>query len=85
MKKIKEITEYDKTETTVRINKNNPLKLSDLGIELPEEAITKVISLRLPTELVHKLKAYASQRDIAYTALIKQILANEMDGKFTSL
>ena len=76
MKKIKnEITLYDNKETTSYINVQKPLKLKDLGIDLPEEEPTKVISLRLPTELLNKIKAYASQNDVSYSSMIKIILS----------
>lgn len=73
--RTQEITDYDHKDTTAFINKNRPLKISDLGFELPEELPTKVISLRLPTELLNKVKAYAAQQDVGYTSVIKMILA----------
>ena len=79
-----EIKDYDKKETGLFINKNKPLKLKNLGIELPIEAPTKVVSLRLPTELLNKVKAYASQNDISYTSMIKIILAQGVD-KFNGI
>ncbi len=82
--KLVEITEYDKKETSVFIDKNKPLKLKNLGIELPDEPPTKVVSLRLPTELLNKVKAFASQNDISYTSMIKILLKQGID-KFNSL
>ncbi len=73
--RTQEITDYDYKDTTALINKNRPLKIGDLGFELPEELPTKVISLRLPTELLNKVKAYAAQQDVGYTSVIKMILA----------
>jgi len=81
-KKIKEIKDYDHNETINFIDKSNPLKLSDLGIELPKEAPTKVISLRLPKELLNKIQAFASQQDVSYTAVIKMLLSEGIDQKF---
>jgi predicted DNA binding CopG/RHH family protein len=76
MKKKKiEVTVYDKKETTAYINRSKPLKLKDIGIELPEEEPSKVISLRLPTELLNRVKAYASQNDVNYSSMIKIILS----------
>ncbi|HRI46982.1 MAG TPA: CopG family antitoxin [Ignavibacteriaceae bacterium] len=77
MKKTKkeEIIDYDYKETTAFINKNRPLDISDIGFELPADLPTKVISLRLPTELLNKVKAYAAQQDVSYTSVIKMILA----------
>lgn len=77
-----EIKDYDNKETGSFINKNKPLKLKNLGIELPSEPPTKVVSLRLPTELLNKVKAFASQNDISYTSMIKIILARGMDKKY---
>ncbi len=86
MKKKKqiEITEYDKLETTEFIDRENPKTLRDLGIELPEEEATKVVSIRLPSKLLNQLKAYASDRDINYSAVIKMILAKEMEEQYKS-
>ncbi|WP_457562601.1 CopG family antitoxin [Caminibacter pacificus] len=81
-KKIKEIKDYDYNETVNIIDKTNPLKLSDLDIELPKEAPTKVISLRLPKELLNKIQAFASQQDISYTAVIKMLLSEGIDQKY---
>lgn len=74
-KKLAEIKDYDKKETTKFIDKSKVLKLKDLGIQLPEDEPTKVISLRLPTELLNRVKAYASQQDISYSAIIKIIIS----------
>jgi len=78
-KKKSEITVYDKKETTAYINKRKPLKLKDIGIELPEEEPSKVISLRLPTELLNRVKAYASQNDVNYSSMIKMILSKAVE------
>jgi predicted DNA binding CopG/RHH family protein len=78
-KKESEIITYDKKETTAYIDKRKPLKLKDLGIELPEEEPSKVISLRLPTELLNRVKAYASQNDVNYSAMIKMILSKAVE------
>ena len=50
-KKPQEITEYDNEETISMIDINKPLKLSDLGLKLPDVPPTQVISIRLPSEL----------------------------------
>ncbi|MCB0731200.1 MAG: hypothetical protein KDC88_09215 [Ignavibacteriae bacterium] len=83
-KKILEIEDYDYKETTNFIDKSKPLKLKDLNLELPSEAPTKVISLRLPNELLNKIQAYAGQQDISYTSLIKIILSEGIEQKYTS-
>ena len=70
-----EITVYDKKDTTAFIDKNKAIKLKDIGFDLPEELPSKVISLRLPTELLNRVKALSSQNDVSYTSMIKIILA----------
>lgn len=70
-----EVTVYDKKDTTILIDKDKPMKLVDLGFDLPEDSPTKVISLRLPTELLNRVKALSSQNDVSYTSMIKTILS----------
>ena len=70
-----EITIYDKKDTTVLIDRNKPMKLKDIEIDLPDESPSKVISLRLPTELLNRVKALSSQNDVSYTSMIKIILS----------
>ncbi|MCF8242263.1 MAG: BrnA antitoxin family protein [Melioribacteraceae bacterium] len=83
-KKVNEIKDYDKMDTSQIIDRENPKKLEDIGIELPEEEPTKVVSIRLPSKLLNQLKAYASDRDINYSALIKMILSDSMESKNSS-
>jgi len=71
---VHEIIDYDENDTTAFINKDHPLKLQDLGFKLPKEKPTKVISIRLPTDLYNKLKAYSTNMDIPYQAYIKYLL-----------
>lgn len=80
-KNLNEIYTYDKKDTTQFIDKKHPKKLKDLDIELPNEEPTKVVSIRLPSKLLNQLKAYASDRDVNYSALIKMILSDAMDNK----
>ena len=80
-RKLKEIEVYDKNDTSFFIDKNQPIRLKDLGIELPEEEPTKVISLRMPTALLNRVKAYASQKDIPYSSMIKLLIAESMKEK----
>lgn len=80
MKKTKrEITDYDEHDTTVFIDKSNPLKLHDLGFTLPKEGPTKVLSIRLPTDLYNKLKAYSTNMDMPYQAYIKYLLSKGVE------
>ncbi|MCF7859550.1 MAG: BrnA antitoxin family protein [Candidatus Cloacimonetes bacterium] len=79
--KQNQIKVYDKTDTSSLIDQNDPLRLQDLDIELPAELPAKVISLKLPNVLLNKLQAYASEKDIPYSSLIRMILSKEMDKK----
>ncbi len=76
--KRKEITDYDRHETSLMIDRRRPLQLKDLGLELPRESPTEVVSIRLPTRLLKALRAWASAQDIPYQALIKLILSQGM-------
>jgi predicted DNA binding CopG/RHH family protein len=69
-----EIIDYDENDTTAFIDRNHPLSLQALGFKLPKEKPTKVISIRLPTDLYNKLKAYSTNMDIPYQAYIKYLL-----------
>ena len=71
----KEITDYDNFDTAEMIESDKPLKLKDLDFKLPDTPPTQVISIRLPTNLLNRLKAMGSQDDVPYQALIKLILA----------
>lgn len=73
---IKEISDYDNSETLPFIDTKKKLKLKDLGLELPQQPPTQVISIRLPTQLINEIKAYGSELDVPYQALIKMFLAN---------
>ena len=74
-KKPLEIKDYDQFDTTEFIDANKPLKLGDLGLKLPEQAPTQVVSIRLPTDLLNEIKAMGSQKDVPYQALIKLFLS----------
>jgi predicted DNA binding CopG/RHH family protein len=73
-KTVHEIIDYDENDTTLFINKEQPLKLQDLGFRLPKKGPTKVISIRLPTDLYNRLKAYSTNMDMSYQAYIKYLL-----------
>ncbi len=73
-RKRNEIIVYDNNDTTNFIDKNKPLSLNDLGFKLPREGTTKIISIRLPTQLYNKLKAFSTKLDIPYQAYIKYLL-----------
>jgi predicted DNA binding CopG/RHH family protein len=75
MKKTdREITVYDSNDTTSFIDKERPLKLEDLGFKLPKEGPAKVVSIRIPTSLYNRLKAYSTDADMPYQAYIKYLL-----------
>ncbi len=73
-RKRNEVIVYDNNDTTNFIDKNKPLSLNDLGFKLPSEGTTKIISIRLPTQLYNKLKAFSTKLDIPYQAYIKYLL-----------
>jgi len=74
-KRLKEIMDYDTYETSKMLNVSKPLKLESLGLKLPDNPPTQVVSLRLPTALLNEIKAIGSQKDVPYQALIKLMLA----------
>lgn len=74
-KKAIEITEYDEHDTSLWIDPHKRLSLKDLGVALPPQAPTQVVSIRLSTPLLNQIRAKASEVDIPYQALIKMILA----------
>lgn len=75
---LTEIRDYDDTETTGFIDKRKRLKISDLGLKLPETPPTQVVSIRLPTPLLNQIRARASAQDIPYQALIKILLSRSL-------
>ena len=70
-----QITDYDFNETTDFIDPKKSLRLSDLGLTLPETPPTQVVSIRLPSQLLNQIRALSSDRDISYQSLIKILLA----------
>lgn len=79
-KKNREIVDYDTQDTTAFIDVKKPLKFSDLGVKLPAQSPTQVVSIRLPTLLLNELKAMGSSQDVPYQALIKLFLVNAVRG-----
>lgn len=77
-KKPGEITVYDAHDTTAWIDAAQPKSLQDLNIQLPDTPPTEVVSLRLPTRLLKSLRAWASNQDIPYQALIKLFITQGM-------
>lgn len=77
----REIHDYDASDTTQMIDQTRPMKLEDLGLRLPEQPPTQVVSIRLPTDLLNELKALGSEQDVPYQALIKLFLRQAVDKK----
>lgn len=77
----REITDYDSHETSTMIDRRRPLSLEKLGLELPKVPPTQVVSIRLPSELLNQIKAFASARDVPYQALIKLLLAESLQRR----
>lgn len=73
-RKHREVKDYDDNDTTEWIDPTKPLSLKKLGVKLPPTAPTQVVSIRLPTALLNRLRAIASSQDVPYQALIKLIL-----------
>jgi len=76
-----EVHVYDNHDTTVYIDPKRKMKLNDLGFELPKDAPTKVLSLRVPTALLNSIKAYAGEHDVPYSAMIKMLLVEGIELK----
>ena len=76
--RLREIRDYDHRDTTGMIDAGRPLRFQDLGLELPETPTTQVISIRMPSYLLNEIKAFASQRDVPYQAVIKLFLAESL-------
>ena len=77
--KNKVINVYDKNDTTAFIDASNQKNLSDFGFELPDEPPSKVISLRIPTKLYNKIRAYSTNIDMPYQAYIKYLLSKGIE------
>ena len=81
-KKVRrEIADYDSNDTSTMIDPDRPLGLDDLGLKLPKVPPTQVVSIRLPSELLNQIKAFASARDVPYQALIKLLLAESLQRR----
>jgi len=76
-----EIGDYDTHDASGLIARAKPLRLSEIGLELPKIPPTQVVSIRLPSTLLNQLKAFASARDIPYQALIKLLLAESLERR----
>ena len=80
-KKNREIKDYDSIDTTDLINPKRSLKFEDLDLKLPELPPTQVVSIRLPTKLLHEIRAMGSEEDIPYQALIKMFLSESVEKR----
>lgn len=77
----REIRDYDDRDTTTMIDPSKPLTFADLGLQLPKNPPTQVISIRLPSALLNEIKAFASARDVPYQALIKLFLSESIERR----
>jgi hypothetical protein len=77
-RRIREIRDYDSTDTASIVGHSKRLRFEDLGLKLPEVPPTQVVSIRLPSNLLNELKALSSERDIPYQALIKLFLSQSV-------
>lgn len=77
-RKHKEISDYDQNDTSVMIDASKALRFEDLNLKLPETPPTQVVSIRLPSELLNVIKAFGSEQDIPYQALIKLWLSESV-------
>jgi predicted DNA binding CopG/RHH family protein len=76
-----EIRDYDDHDTSPIVDRERPLTFADLGLRLPKQPPTQVVSIRLPSTLLNELRAFASARDIPYQALIKLFLAESLSRR----
>ena len=74
-----EISDYDETDTSKWIDATKPLHFSDLGLRLPAAPPTQVVSIRLPSRLLNRIRAYGSEHDVPYQALIKLWLTQAVE------
>ena len=79
--KIKEITVYDKHDTSTMVDASRPINFKDIGLKLPDEPPTKVLSIRLPLKLLNELRAFGSERDIPYQTLIKLFISEALERR----
>lgn len=77
-KKREEIKDYDEWNTSSMIDPNQPLRFEDLSLRLPDQSPTQVVSIRLPSTLLNKIKVMGSEEDVPYQALIKHFLAEAL-------
>ncbi len=77
-KKMTEINDYDDYETSLFIDASKPLTLNQLGLKLPAESPTTVISIRLPNRMLNAIRAFSSENDLPYQSVIKLFLQSEI-------
>lgn len=78
--KINEITVYDDNDTVNFIDKDKPLSLENLGLKLPKESHSKILSIRLTRELYNRLRAFSTNLDMPYQAYIKYLLNRGLEN-----
>jgi len=77
-KNLNEIADYDDYDTTSFVDAAKPIALHDLGLKLPEESPTTVISIRLPNRMLNAIRAFSSENDLPYQSVIKLFLQSEI-------
>lgn len=77
-KKLKEVTDYDRFDTSEMIDSSKPVKFGDLGLKLSDSPPTQVVSIRLPSHLLNEIRAIGTQEDVPYQALIKLFLSESV-------
>ncbi len=58
----------------------SPSNRVDIEFDPSVEEPVKLISIRLPREMIKQLKVMAVKRDVPYQSLIKMILAEKLEG-----
>lgn len=79
--RLREIRDYDSSDTTTMVDRHKPLSLVDLGLELPKARATEVVSIALPSDLLDRIKASASARDLSFEELVEQLLSESLEGR----
>lgn len=74
----KEIRDYDHDDTSQFIDPTQRKSLADLGFKSPKDPATTVISIRLPTRMLNSIRAFSSEHDLPYQAVIKMFLQEEI-------
>ena len=69
--------DHESTDYVDYSKKNRVTIQFDPSVEQP----VKLISIRLPRDMLNRLRAMAAKRDVPYQSLIKMILAEKIGGR----